>query len=56
MKKITKNVNGIYNNGNWVIRDNGEIIAEGNGIDAYIKAKEEIKANTTKKYVEKFII
>lgn len=54
--KITKNVNGIYDNGNWVIRDNGEVIAEGRGIDSYIKTKEEVKANTTKKYVEKFII
>ena len=56
MMKITKNVNGIYDNGNWAIRDNGKVIAKGNGINAYIKAKEEIKANTTKKYVEKFII
>ena len=56
MKKITKNVNGIYNNGNWAIRDNGEIVAKGTGINAYIKAKEQVKANTTKKYVEKFII
>ena len=56
MMKITKNINGTYNNGNWVIRDNGEIIANGTGINAYIKAKEEVKANTTKKYVEKFII
>lgn len=46
--KTTKNVNGIYDNGNWKIRDNGEVIAEGRGIDDYIKAKEEIKANTTK--------
>ena len=56
MMKVTKNVNGIYNNGNWAIRDNGEIVAKGTGINAYIKAKEQIKANTTKKYVEKFII
>ena len=54
--RTTKNVNGIYDNGNWVIRDNGEVIAKGCGIDNYIKAKEEIKANTTKKYVEKFIV
>ena len=54
--KVTKNVNGIYDNGNWAIRDNGEIIAKGTGIDTYIKAKEEVKANTTKKYIEKFII
>jgi hypothetical protein len=54
--KTTKNVNGTYNNGNWVIRDNGKVIVKGRGLDDYIKAKEEIKANTTKKYVEKFII
>lgn len=46
--KTTKNINGIYDNGNWKIRDNGEVIAEGCGVDSYIKAKEESKANTTK--------
>ena len=56
MMKITKDVNGIYDNGNCVIKDNGEVIAKGNGINAYIKAKEQVKANTAKKYVEKFII
>lgn len=54
--RTTKNINAIYNNGNWVIRDNGEVIAEGCGLDNYIKAKEAVKANATKKYVEKFII
>ena len=39
--KTTKNINGIYDNGNWKIRDNGEVIAEGCGVDSYIKAKEE---------------
>lgn len=56
MKKTTKNINGVYDNGKWVIRDNYEIIAEGWGLIEYVRAKKEVKANSTKKYVEKFLI
>ena len=55
--KNTKNINARYNieTGLWTIRDNGEIIKEGQGLDAYCEALKEIKANTTKKIVEKII-
>lgn len=55
--KTTKNINARYNieTGLWVIRDNGEILKEGQGLDAYCEALKEIKATTTKKIVEKII-
>lgn len=55
--KNTKNINARYNieTGLWTIRDNGEILKEGQGLDAYCEALMEIKATTTKKIVEKII-
>ena len=55
--KNTKNINARYNieTGLWTIRDNGEILKEGQGLDAYCEALKEIKATTTKKIVEKII-
>lgn len=57
MTKTTKNINARYNmdNGIWVIRDNGEVIAEGNGVETYAKAIVEIKKIATKKVVEKWV-
>lgn len=55
--KTTKNINARYNieTGLWVIRDNGEILKEGQGLDAYCEAIKEIKVTATKKIVEKII-
>lgn len=55
--KTTKNINARYNieTGLWTIRDNGEILKEGQGLDAYCEALKEIKATATKKIVEKII-
>ena len=55
--KNTKNINARYNIGTglWTIRDNGEIIKEGQGFNAYCEALKEIKATATKKIVEKII-
>ena len=55
--KNTKNINARYNieTGLWTIRDSGEIIKEGQVLDAYCEALREIKATTTKKIVEKII-
>ena len=57
MKKETKNINARYDydTGKWAIRDNGEILAQGQGIEAYRKAVEEIKATATKKVVDKMV-
>jgi hypothetical protein len=57
MTKTTKNINARYNmdNGIWTIRDNGEVIAEGNGVETYAKAIVEIKKTATKKVVEKWV-
>lgn len=57
MTKTTKNINARYNmdNGIWTIRDNGEVIAEGNGVATYAKAIAEVKKTATKKVVEKWI-
>lgn len=56
MKK-TKNINARYNfnTGKWAIRDNGEILKEGQGLIAYGEALKEIEKTTTKKIVEKMI-
>lgn len=54
MKKETKNINARYTEGNWVVRDNGEIIAKGNGLNNYIEAIKEIK-KTAKKPVKETI-
>ena len=55
--KNTKNINARYNieTGLWAIRDNGEILKEGQGLDTYCEALKEIKATATKKIVEKII-
>ena len=55
--KNTKNINARYNieTGLWTIRDNGEILKEGQGLDAYCEALKEIKTTATKKIVEKII-
>ena len=47
----TKNINAYYNmdTGHWVIRDNGEIILEGQGIFSYGDAIIELKKTATKK-------
>lgn len=55
--KTTKNINAIYNidTGAWTIRDNGQVIAEGQGVDTYAEAVATVKATTTKKVVKKFV-
>ena len=55
--KITKNINARYNinTGMWAIRNNGMIIAQGQGINTYGKAYADIEKTTTKKIVERFI-
>lgn len=55
--KTAKNVNAIYSmeTGNWAIRDNGEVIANGQGIATYAKAVAELKKVTTKKVVSKYV-
>lgn len=57
MTKTTKNINARYNmdNGIWTIRDNGEVVAEGNGVATYAKAIAEIKKTATKRVVEKWV-
>ena len=54
---MTKNINARYNcdTGEWAIRNNGEVIAKGQGLDAYIVAVTEVKATATKKVVEKMV-
>lgn len=49
--KTTKNINGRYNyrTGDWVIRDNGEIIAQGHSSESWIDTLYELNRNTTKK-------
>ena len=46
----TKNINARYrDNGTWTIRDNGEVIAEGNnGIEGFWATVRDIRATTTK--------
>ena len=48
--KTTKNINANYHvdTGRWTIRDNGEILREGQGINAYIEAVNEIRQTATK--------
>lgn len=57
MTKTTKNINARYNmdNGIWTIRDNGKVIAEGNGIATYAKAIVRIQKTATKKIVKKVV-
>ena len=57
MKKTTKNINANYNfgTGKWYIRDNDEVLAEGQGLNAYKVAIETIKATATKRIVEKTV-
>ena len=55
--KATKYINGRYyfNNGKWVIRDNGKVLQQGQGIMAYSKALEEIAQTTTKPINDRII-
>lgn len=48
--KATKNINANYSvdTGRWTIRDNGEVLLEGQGINAYIEAVNEIRQTATK--------
>ena len=57
MKKTTKYINAryIYDTGRWTIRDNGEILKSGQGINSYTLALKEIEKTATKKIVEKFV-
>lgn len=54
MKKTTKNINAVYNitTGAWAIRDNGEVLAKGQGLFSYAQAHAHIKATATKKIRE----
>jgi hypothetical protein len=48
--KETKNVNVTFGKwGTWVARNNGEVVAEGYGIDTMDKAVEELKERFGKK-------
>lgn len=57
MKKETKNINARYdyNTGKWAIRDNGEILAQGQGFVEYCEAVKKIKETATKKVVDKMV-
>lgn len=48
--KTTKNINANYNmtTGLWAIRDNGQVLRQGRGIDSYGEALREVKATATK--------
>ena len=49
MNKETKNINVVYkDNGKWVVRNNGNIIAEGQGINEMHETVNEIKKTATK--------
>lgn len=50
MKKTTKNININYNfaTGEWTARDNGEIIAKGEGIDSAAQCEKALKAEGRK--------
>ena len=56
-RTMTKNINARYNFGTgvWVIRNNGKVIAGGNGLPAYLEAVKKVKETTTKKIVEKML-
>jgi hypothetical protein len=55
--KTTKNINARYNmdTGYWAIRDNGQVIAEGQGIIEYSEAVAKVEATATKKVVRTFV-
>ena len=55
--KTTKNINARYNinTGMWAIRDNGMIIAQGQGISTYGEALANVEKTATKRIVERFI-
>lgn len=57
MTKTTKNINArySYDTGMWAIRDNGEVITEGKGYNAYLDAVKKVKETATKKVVEKML-
>jgi hypothetical protein len=57
MKKQTKNINARYDydTGKWAIRDNGEILVQGQGFIAYAEAVKDIKKTATKKVVDKMV-
>jgi hypothetical protein len=48
--KATKNINANYrvDTGRWTIRDNGELLREGQGLPDYIEAVKEIRQTATK--------
>lgn len=52
--KTTKNINARYNltTGHWAIRDNGEVLREGQGLWAYAENLAEVKKTATKKIKE----
>ena len=54
--KTTKNINATYNTftGAWTIRDNGEVLAAGQGVKTYAEAFAAVKATATKRIVEKW--
>ena len=55
--KTTKNINAKYDfaTGKWYVRDNGEVLFEGQGLNAYETAIEVVKATATKKVIEKMV-
>lgn len=55
--ETTKNVNAYYNmeTGGWTIRDNGEVIAKGQGFTSYAKTVAELKKTANKKVVGKYV-
>ena len=57
MKKTTKNINARFNfdTGKWAIRNNGEVMVEGQGFPEYCKALTEVKKTATKKVVDKMV-
>ena len=54
--KETKTINARYNEdtGFWAIRDNGEVLAEGQGIENFRNAIEKIEKTATKKIKRSF--
>ena len=56
MKKETKNINARYDidTGKWTIRNNGEVLNEGQGIENFRTAVNTLEQTETKKIVVKF--
>lgn len=55
--KTTKNVSAFFNieTGGWTIRDNGEVIAKGQGFTSYAKTVVDLEKTANKKVTNRYI-